>query len=75
MLPDVGVSYTLEIEMTIEEENQKLREIVENHVFNQMALCSATLRDLRKIRGVGDITDPFEAKDLRKQNTDYRIQW
>jgi hypothetical protein len=57
------------------EENAQLREIVEKHVFNQMALCSSTLRDLRKIRGMADAPAPFEVRDPRKQNSDYRIQW
>ena len=58
--------------MTIEEENAKLREIIESHVFNQMTLCSSTLRDLRKIR---EMPAPFAVRDLRKGNVDYRIQW
>ena len=61
--------------MTLEEENARLREIVENHVFNQMALCSSTLRDLRKIRGAEATPVPFEIKDPRGKNEDYRIQW
>ena len=61
--------------MTLEEENARLREIVENHVFNQMALCSSTLRDLRKLRGAEELPAPFEIKDPRGKNEDYRIQW
>jgi len=38
--------------MTIEEENDMLRDLIEKHVFSQMNLCSQTLRDLRKIRAM-----------------------
>jgi hypothetical protein len=61
--------------MTIEEENAKLREIVENHCLQSYHLCSQTLRDLRKIRAMEDVPTPFEVKERPNRATDYRIQW
>jgi len=61
--------------LTIEEENAKLREIIETHCMHHMNLCSQTLRDLRKLKRIPQEVNLETVIDNRGVNLSSKVYW